>query len=665
MLPSQLPEIDTVVALDSESNGIYPDDGARVATVSVAYTDPRTGLPVSLAWPFNQGIHGKPQMEQELRVPVPWVGPDKSPKRWAKARWGDYAGPDPNLPQSEWDALCQWLVSRPLGLVGHNLLHDAVIMRNGAPHGWEGVDLQNRLVWDTMLGQRVLDPEHLLGLKPAAQRLFGHDPDERDAVKEWLKSHKQPVHRYDLVDWRVMSPYAASDTELTLALAVHQWRRFNAGEAPFARMSGPYGEMATLKTLLRMELRGVPYKKLESLAWADKLDVEAAGIERELPFGDTPTQVRQFFFGSGQTERGKVCLELKPLKMTAGSKPDAKVYKAPVPSVDAEVMEELANRDVPAAARYREWSVVTDSVSRYYRGYAEATGPDGRLRTRFRQTGTRTGRLSCERTNLMAIPHDMRIVASGNKVLAEADSPRDLIYSILGWQCWHMDLSQAELRVASLYAKCQRMLDIIGEGRDPHGETATALFGVTPTSPDWKKMRGVGKRGNFSLIFGIGWAKFRADVRKQTGVDLGDAEARRVVTEWNVLYPEFKVTLGVYERMARRDGFTTIRDGIRRYYSDYEKLSQDYYKAFNSKVQGNLGYFGREWMVRVDAYLIDQGIALDHGLLLNIHDALMVETPVDRPELAVACADIARAMWPRWFPGVPGGVDLERWEDCG
>lgn len=661
MLPSELPDVQTIVAWDSESNGIYPDDGARVATVSVAFTDPGRGVPVSYAFAFNQGIHGKPEMEQELRVPVPWVGAQRSPKRWTKARWGDFAGPDPNLPKYEWDTLCRWLVSRPMGLAAHNALHDCTIMRNGAPHGWAGVDLQYRTVWDTMLGQRVLDPEHVLGLKPTAQRLFGHSPDERDAVKEWLRAHKKPAERYDLVDWRVMAPYAASDTELTLQLARHQWHRFNEGEAPFSRMDS---EMATLRTLLRMELRGVRYNREESLAWAAKLQDEADRIEQDLPFGDTPAQVRQFFFGSGQTARGKVCLELKPIKMTAGSKPDAKVLKAPVPCVDAEVMDQLAERDVPAARQYREWSVVTDSTNRYYRGYAQATGPDGRLRTRFRQTGTRTGRTSCERTNLQAIPHDMRIVASGNPLLAQAPSPRDLILPAEGWELFHMDLAQAELRVASLYAACLRMLDIIGEGRDPHGETATALFDVRPGSPDWKKYRSVGKRGNFSLIFGIGDVKFRADVRKQTGVDLGATEARRVVTEWNALYPEFKSTLKIYERMAQRNKYVTIREGIRRYFTDYEIAAHDFYKAFNSKVQGNLGYFGREWMVRSDRYLLDRGVDPMHGLLLNIHDALLVEVPAGRRDLAQGCADIATGMWPAWFPGVPGGVDLELWQDC-
>lgn len=658
MLPNQLPDVSTIVAYDSESNGIHPDDGARVSTVSVAWYE-RGGVLRSYAFPFRQGVWGKPEADTEIKIPVPWIGAEKSPKRWTKGRWGDYLGPDPNLPESEWNALCDWLLSRPAGLVAHNALHDSVIFQSGPPNGWSGVDLGVRTVWDTMLAQRVLDPEHALGLKPTAQRLFGHDPDERDAVREWLRRYRQPAHRYDLVDWRVMRPYAASDTALTLQLALHQWHRFNDGEARFDRMSGVAGEMATMQTLRRMELRGIPYDRDRSLFWADTLERESARIEAELPFDSRPAQVRLFFFGEGNTDRGTVCLGLRPPKMTAGGK------TAPVASVDAEVMRGLAEQGIPAARAYREYSVVSDAVTRYYRGYAEATGEDGRLRTRFRQTGTRTGRLSCERTNLQAIPHDMRIVASGNPVLAQAPSPRDLIHSLPGYELWHMDLAQAELRVASLFAKCERMLEIIGEDRDPHGETATSLFGVSPDESRWKELRQVGKRANFSLIFGIGPTKFRADTKNQTGVDLGKTGTEKLVRDWNGLYPEFKQTLNLYDRMAQRDGFTTIRPGIRRYYTDYEKLAHDTYKAFNSRVQGNLGYFGREWMVRVDQYLMDQGVSPDHGLLLNIHDALLVSVPTNRPELAHHCARIAQELWPIWFDGVPGGVDVAKWVDCG
>jgi DNA polymerase I-like protein with 3'-5' exonuclease and polymerase domains len=231
-----------------------------------------------------------------------------------------------------------------------------------------------------------------------------------------------------------------------------------------------------------------------------------------------------------------------------------------------------------------------------------------------------------------------------------------------------MDLAQAELRVASLYAGCEPMLQIIREGRDPHGETAVALgLASGPDDAQWKKMRGVGKRGNFSLIFGIGPSKFKADLRLQVGVDLPLQQVQGIVRDWNGLYPQFGTAIQTHMNHARRNGWTPIRDNIRRYYTDYERAIHDEHKAFNSKVQGNLGYFGRAWMVQVDQLLMQAGVDPDQaGLLLNIHDALLLMLP-DTPEgqaLAYQSAQIARDMWVQWFPGVPGDVDVSEWRSA-
>lgn len=648
MLPSQLPEIDQPVVFDTETSGRYPDAGARVSVVSVAWTDPDTAVPCAHAWPFSQDLHGKPEAERIFR----------------KKRLGDQCGPDVNLPPEEWVALIEWLAGRP-GLIGANVLFDVLVTEAGTcpPRHQPGVDLSGLVVWDTMIGQRILDPEHEIGLKPTIKRLRGIEDEERDTLIKHLKSRGYGATggksnpRYDLASWDVMGPYATWDAVQTLWLARNQWERFHDGEAKFARMTH---EMDVLRTLVRMERRGVPYRADESLQWAQKLQVEIDRLAGDLPFEDKPNTVRQFFFGAGQTPKGATCLELRPVKMTKGGP-----TSPPVASVDAEVMRELAEKEIPAAQLYRETSLLTDANSRYYRGYAEAIGPDGRLRTRFRQTGTRPGRLSCERTNLQAIPHDHRILASGNTVLASAPSPRALIHGIPGYRLWHMDLAQAELRVASLYAGCERMLGLIRQGRDPHGETAIELNLATgPDHPEWYKMRGVGKRGNFSLIFGIGPDKFRQDLKTQVGVDLGQSRTRKLVQDWNDLYPEFKRAIGTHMRHAERHGWTPIRDGIRRYYSAAERAYHEEHKAFNSKVQGNLGYFGRAWMVGVDRLLMDAGVDTDlAGLLLNIHDALVVMVP-DTPEgeaLVQQCAQIARDLWIQWFPGVPGDVDVSPW----
>lgn len=642
MLPSQLPAIDQPIVFDTETCGRYPDDGARVSVVSVAWTDLPTGQPQAYAWPFAQDLHGKPEADRVFR----------------KRRLGDSLGPDPNLPDEEWYALVEWLAARP-GLIGQNVLFDCLVTEAGTMRGAPGMDLSGLLVWDTMIGQRVLDPEHPLGLKETITRLRGEQPDEKDALIAHLKSRGYGTKtnpRYDLAGWEIMRPYATWDAEQTLWLARNQWSRFRDGEARFGRM---HHEMDVLRTLVRMERRGVPYRVDDSLAWARKLQVEIDRLAARLPFEDKPNAVRQFFFGAGQTPSGQTCLELKPIKMTKGG-----TTTAPVASVDAEVMRELAEKGIPAAQLYRETSLLTDAVSRYYRGYALAIGPDGRLRTRFRQTGTRTGRLSCERINLQAIPHDHRLLASGNEVLASAPSPRALIFAPSGFRLWHMDLAQAELRVAALYAGCERMLQIIRERRDPHGETAIELGLATgPDDPGWKHMRGVGKRGNFSLIFGVGADRFRADLKTQVGVDLGQPRTRRLVKDWNDLYPEFKQAINSHMHHAERHGWTPIRDGIRRYYTAQERAYHEEHKAFSSKVQGNLGYFGRAWMVEVDQYLIEQGVDADlAGLLLNIHDALVVMVPLDaETRLIEECVKIGLSLWEDWFPGVKGDIDYGPW----
>lgn len=681
--PSQLPkQLDRIVSVDTETSGLYPDSGARVAVVSAAWYE---GEQIkSCAFPFWQGlvVRGKPKPELEtanfgwIQDEAEQVGVFKNGKprmkkpprrRHTVAERMALLGPDANLPLREWDALIDWLLAVP-GLTWHNALFDIIQMAEGTPD-FPGVDLLHHTAWDTMLAQRVLDGEHLLGLKENVERQFGIAPEARDLLKEHLKSRGISTGggnaRYDLADWDVMEWYAAEDTEFALMLAKRQWIRFSEGEASFSRMRDMLDRMGTL---VRMEQRGVPYDAAESLRWATKLDGRIEEMADIFPFYPTAPQATEFFFTAGQTKKDKHCLGLNPVKTTEKGNP----------SLDAEVLDRLAERDVPWAKEFREYGLTKDAVSKYYRGYAEGTGDDGRLRTRFRQTGTRSYRLSCERINLQAIPHDHRLLAGGSAILGEAPSPRKLFKAMPGFRIFTMDLAQAELRVAALRAGCEPLLQILREGRDPHGETAISL-GLS-TGPDdtagmdWYKARSViGKRSNFSLIFGIGPSKFRVDLRKQSGTDFGEKMIRQIHKDWNELYPEFRRTIDVYMKIARRDGNTLIRKDVRRYYNEKERTcyncktlpcrcggkADDLHKAFNQHVQGNLGEFAQEWMVRADRHLMAAGLdEWTAGLLLQVHDALAMAVPEDMVYLVEECADIARAMWDEWFPGVPGGVDV-------
>lgn len=690
LLPADLPEVQTVVAWDTETSGLYPDDGARVSTVSVAWRE--GGRIRSYAWPFFQGLYNKPEyhlarygwLEEDS---VYKSGPRKGEpckRRIRKLTAEEVLKPDPNLDRRQWDALVEWLMTRR-GLTAHNALFDTMLTSAGVGRPddpWSGppvLDLLSKVVWCTFIGQHVLEPQYPLGLKPTADRLWGESPDEETALRQHLRDRGLPTRRYDLADWEVIGPYAAGDTDKTIRLARHQWQQLRQNPIKMAEMDF---EMEVMRVLVRMERRGVPYDAQESLIWAHKLQAKLQGLGDQFPFEPTDPGARAFFFGKDYVERRMADdsgasrvpgLGLKPLKVTEKTK---------VASVDAEVIQTLVDRDTPHAARFQEYGLIQDAVSRYYEGYATSTGADGRLRTRFRQW-TSTSRTSCERTNLQAVPHDHRLLAAGSELLAEAPSPRALFQELPGWELWHMDLQQAELRVASQIARCLAMIEMFTAGLDPHGETAKNLgLASGPDDPGWFKARSViAKRANFALIFGIGHVKFRADVRKQSGLDLEspdhvcvnpytskakactprNCKVKKLVTDWRELYPEFSRAIDVHSRMAERDGWTMIREGHRKWYTDREKLMHDQHKAFNNRVQGNIGLLTKTWAIRVDQMLIDEGIdPAFGGLLLNIHDALLLMLPADRRDLAEAAAQIGRDLWDQWFI-VPGGVDLSRW----
>lgn len=690
LLPTELPDVQSVVCWDTETSGLYPDDGARVSTVSAAWLEGNTVR--TYAWPFHQGLYGKPQyhtarygwLEEDS---VYKSGPRKGEpckRRIRKLAAQEVLAPDPNLDRRQWDALMQWLMTRR-GLAAHNALFDTALTSAGVGRPddpWPGppvLDLLSKVVWCTFIGQHVLEPQHPLGLKPTADRLWGESPDEESTLKQHLRDRGLPTTRYDLADWDVIGPYAANDTDKTVRLARHQWEQLRRNPGKMAEMDF---EVEVMRVLVRMERRGVPYNATESRSWGRKLRVRVQELGDQLPFEPTDPGARAFFFGKDYVERRMADnsggirtpgLGLKPLKVTE---------KTRQASVDAEVIQALVDRNVPHAGRFQEYNLSLDAVGRYYDGYADAVGSDGRLRTRFRQW-TSTNRTSCERTNLQAIPHDHRLLAAGSDILAEAPSPRTLIEELPGWELWHMDLQQAELRVASQFARCARMIEMFTAGLDPHGETAKQLgLASGPDDPGWFKARSViGKRANFSLIFGIGHVKFRADVRKQSGLDLEapdhvcvnpytskakactprNCKVKKLVVDWRELYPEFGRAIDVHSRLAERDGWTLIRDGYRKWYTEREKLMHDQHKAFNNKVQGNIGLLTKTWAIEVDRLCEDEGVDSEiGGLLLNIHDALLLMLPAGRRDLAEQSAQIGRNLWADWFT-VPGGVDLGRW----
>lgn len=636
MLPSDLPDLPawTPIAVDTETSGLHPDDHVQpvtsqsgrcaVSAVSVAWMD--GDRCVTLAWPFDQGIRDKLDQGSLLEL----------------------MADDPNLPKEQWTALLDWLDGRRL--VFHNAKFDLAMLRTGT-RDWTGRDLEGSYVWDTALGAHILWPRHAIGLKPTAERLGltgGGERDTEQALKDWIKGAKlgkgigtKDNPRYDLVPWNIMGPYAAGDTELTIRLYHLQQELLDAGEAMRSRVER---EIALSRALYRMEQRGVGFDAERALTQADVIEHQMEQIRRGLPFDPNINGAKRYFF----EERG-----LPPVKTTDKG----------APQLDDEVRRIMIERGTKHMDEYDRYVKLGKALSMWYRGWPARVGEDGRLRCTFRQAYVKSGRLSVERVQLQAIPKD-------DKDLAGVESLRDSFVPRDGHGLWNLDLSQAELRVASRFADCTRMIEMLEAGADLHGVTTQQIFQITKDHPDWKAKRDIAKRLTFGGIFQIGPKTFRETLSKLAGMDWTLEQCKEAVYAWRNLYPEFGYAYNRYDRQAQDRGYVELIGRERSYFGERDYSNS----AWNRRVQGSLAKFLKLWLPQVDAQT-------DGALILTVHDSTVLELPLESkadmydtgetykdgtpilvPKLAQEVADHGAQMATEMF-GIQMGIDVGPWRD--
>jgi DNA polymerase I-like protein with 3'-5' exonuclease and polymerase domains len=174
-------------------------------------------------------------------------------------------------------------------------------------------------------------------------------------------------------------------------------------------------------------------------------------------------------------------------------------------------------------------------------------------------------------------------------------------------------------------------------------------------------------------------------------------EATELRDTFNDMHPEFRRAIRIESARVRDqrstgEYYVLLVNGRKNGIFSYE-LDRDFdeetgkpvgpvkgmHKAFNRRVQGSIGEFAKAWMVLADEFLMNElrwgrEGAEAHGLLLQIHDALMISVPDDPwgEELAKQVRQIGIDLWDQWFsipdasnPGqrhaVSGDIDLNRW----
>jgi DNA polymerase I-like protein with 3'-5' exonuclease and polymerase domains len=510
----------------------------------------------------------------------------------------DYDDGSINLPMESLPILLDWLAQHPL--IMHHAKFDCHICAAG--HRLDrstGRDLSRAVFWDTQHVNGLLWPLESSSLKPTLKRLYGEDEgDAQVAIQKELKRQgKGLTWRYDLLTWGCLSPYAARDANQTYRLWEYQQEVIEEGAYPKGFEDVRLLELRLMRCLFDMERRGIGFAKDEAYAEYLRLKARIDEARDALPFRPTVPGAQKHFG---------------------------------VPSVAKDVMRDLAKSPATqVAADAQQWITYQgylSAASKWYRGWPAATGSDGRLRCNYRQMriesdrpggktgGAVSGRLSVERVQLQAIPHAHQI--------PEGIVPiRKFFRSKPGHDNWSLDISQAEVRVATSISRCQGMLDVLLAGTDVHGETARKVFGVKPGDDDWDAMRAVAKRLTFGILYGAGIDTLREQIRLFTGQDYSRNDTRSLKNRYDDEFPEF--TIASHQAMQRADkglggrGYLTMKvTGRRRVFGYGERT----HKAWNAVIQGTVAELMKLWMVEVNE-------TWPGWLLLQTHDDLVLEVP--------------------------------------
>lgn len=286
-------------------------------------------------------------------------------------------------------------------------------------------------------------------------------------------------------------------------------------------------------------------------------------------------------------------------------------------STDADVLDSLRSKH-PIVEDILEYRKLAKLKSTYVEGLLAQVDSDGRVRTVFRQTETRTGRISSTEPNLQNIP--VRTERGANM--------RRFFVAQKGCLLADADYSQIELRVLAAVSNDAAMIEAFKSGVDIHTKTASQVFDM-PEEFVTKQMRSAAKAVNFGIVYGIGAFSLAQDI----GVSM--SEAGKYIKNYLATYKGVDEYMKSSIEFAKQNGYARTMFGRRRPIpelaaSNHATKSFGERVAMNTPIQGSAADIIKLAMVRVFDRLEREG--MQSRLILQVHDELIVEAPEQEAE---------------------------------
>lgn len=445
-------------------------------------------------------------------------------------------------------------------------------------------------------------PKRTFDLKTLCSFAFKYGGDVKNAVFDLtLAAYLLNVNSSDYSLGRLCAEYgvtpAENDGQLPECLYALSRKLINRINAENLTEILEKIEMPLARVLAAMEKDGV------------QLDME--GIDRfgEQLLAQTAETERQIYLLAGEKfnisspkQLGTILFE--KLGLPSGKK-NHRGY-----STNADVLDSLRDKH-PIIDLITDYRAYTKLYSTYVSGLKAAVCEDGRVRSTFKQTETRTGRISSAEPNIQNIPVRTDLGRNMRKFFTAKD----------GCLLVDADYSQIELRVLAHLAGDRLMQQSFINGDDIHTITASQVFNqpiewVTP------QLRSRAKAVNFGIVYGIGAFSLSRDVNVTV------SEAKRYIDAYLSKYSGVDGFMKKTVADAEKNLYVETLFGRKRYIPEIKasnKVVQAAAKriAMNTPIQGTAADIIKLAMIKVFDRLEKE--KLPARLILQVHDELIVE----------------------------------------